>query len=66
LEDDEHTGQPRMVKMELKIQEVAIFVHANRSEIANEVAAAAGISNGNCHMFCVTQQCSTDPDAKLM
>jgi hypothetical protein len=30
LEDDEHAGRPRTVRTELKIQEVAMLVHANR------------------------------------
>jgi AraC-like DNA-binding protein len=63
LEDDEHTGRPRTVRTELKIQEVAILVHANRSQMVDEIATAAGISHGTCHrilsddlnMSCVTQ-----------
>jgi hypothetical protein len=31
LEDDKHTSRPRMVRTELKIQEVAMLVRANRS-----------------------------------
>jgi hypothetical protein len=52
LEDDEHTGRPRTVRTELKIQEVATFVHANHSQAVDEIAtatAAAGISHGTCH-----------------
>jgi hypothetical protein len=73
LEDDERTGQPRMVGTELKIQEVAMLVCANRSQIVDEIAAAAGISHDTCHkilsddlsMSCVTQHtCSTCPDAR--
>jgi hypothetical protein len=62
LEDDEHTGRPRTVRTELKVQEVATLVHDNRSQIVDEVKAAAGISHGTCHrilsddlnMSCVT------------
>jgi transposase len=49
LEDDEHTGRPRAVRTELKIQEVASLVRANRSQTVDEIAAAAGISRGTCH-----------------
>jgi transposase len=45
LEDNEHTGRPRMVKTEPKIQEVAMMVHAKRSQVVDEIAAA-GISHG--------------------
>jgi hypothetical protein len=48
LEDDEHTGWPRMVRTELKIQEVAMLVRANHSQTVDEIAAA-GISQGTCH-----------------
>jgi hypothetical protein len=48
LEDDKHTGWPRTVGTELKIQ-VATLVHANRSQTVGEIAAAAGISHGTCH-----------------
>jgi hypothetical protein len=48
LEDDEHTGRPRTVRTELKIQEVATLVRADRSHMADEIAAA-GISHGTCH-----------------
>jgi hypothetical protein len=41
LEDDEHAGQPRMVRNELKIQELAALVRANCSQTVDEVAAAA-------------------------
>jgi hypothetical protein len=47
LEDDEHTGRPRMARTELKIQEVAALVRANRSHTVDE--AAAGICHGTCH-----------------
>jgi hypothetical protein len=40
-ENDEHTGRPRTARTELKIQEVATLVHANRSQMADEIAAAA-------------------------
>jgi hypothetical protein len=49
LEVDEHTGQPRAVRIELKIQEVATLVHDNHSQTTDEIAAAAGISHGTCH-----------------
>jgi hypothetical protein len=50
LEGDEHTGRPRTVRIELKMQEVAMLVHANRSQTVDEIAAAAaGISHGSCH-----------------
>jgi hypothetical protein len=53
LEDDEHTGQPRIARIEFKIQEVTTLVHANHSKMVDEVAAAAaaGISNDTCHKF---------------
>jgi hypothetical protein len=49
LEDDEHTSRPRTVRTELKIQEIATLVHANRFQTVNEIAGAAGISHGTCH-----------------
>jgi hypothetical protein len=64
LEDDEHSGWPRTVRTELKIQEVATLVRANHSQMVDEIAAAAeGISHGTCHkilsddlnMSCITQ-----------
>jgi hypothetical protein len=48
LEDDEHTGQPRTVTTELKTQEVAMLVSANRSETVDEIAEA-GNSHGTCN-----------------
>jgi transposase len=48
LENDEHTGRPRTIRTELKIQEVAMLVRADRSLMADEIAAA-GISHGTCH-----------------
>jgi hypothetical protein len=45
LEDDEHTGQPRTVRTELKIQEVVTLVCANRFQTVDEIAAV-GISHG--------------------
>jgi hypothetical protein len=48
LEDVEHTGRPLTVRTELKIQEVATLVHANRFQTVDEIAAA-GISHGTCH-----------------
>jgi lipopolysaccharide biosynthesis protein len=61
--DNEHIGQPRIVRTELKIQKVAIFVHASYSQMVDEATTAAGISHGTCHnilsdnlnMSCVTQ-----------
>jgi hypothetical protein len=35
LEDDGNTGRPRMVRTELKIQEVATLLHANCSQIVD-------------------------------
>jgi hypothetical protein len=49
LEDDDHTGQPRTVRTELKSQEVATLVCANHSQMVDEIAAAAGTSHGTCH-----------------
>jgi hypothetical protein len=51
LEDDELTSQPRMIRTELKIKEVAMFVHASCSQIVDEVASsAAGISHDVTHL----------------
>jgi hypothetical protein len=36
------------------IQEVAMLVHANCSQTANEVQAATGISHGSCHKNLMT------------
>jgi hypothetical protein len=51
LEDDGHSDQPRMVRTELKMQEFVNLLHANCSQMAEEVAAAAaaGISHGTSH-----------------
>jgi hypothetical protein len=49
LEGVQHTGQPRMARTELKIQEETTLVHANHSQMVDEVKAAAGISHGTCH-----------------
>jgi hypothetical protein len=49
LKDDEHTGQLRMFRTELKIQEAALLVCANHSQMVEEVTAAAQISHGTCH-----------------
>jgi hypothetical protein len=49
LEDDEHTGQPKMVRTELMIQEAATLVRPNHSQKVDEIKAAAGISHGTCH-----------------
>jgi hypothetical protein len=37
LEGDEHTGKPRMVKTELKIQKVSTFLHANCSHAHHKI-----------------------------
>jgi hypothetical protein len=47
-EDGEHTGWPRIVRTVLKVQEVAMLVHASRSQTVDE-AAAEGITHGTCH-----------------
>jgi hypothetical protein len=51
--EDEHTSQARMVRNELKIQEVATWVCANCFGMVDEIVAAAaaavGISHGTCH-----------------
>jgi hypothetical protein len=45
-----HTVWPRTVRTELEIQEVATSVHANRSQMVDEVTAIAmGIGHGTCH-----------------
>jgi hypothetical protein len=51
LEDDEYTGWPRMIRTELKIQEIATLMRASRSQMVAEItaAAAAGISHDTCH-----------------
>jgi hypothetical protein len=48
-EDDEHAGLPRTVTTQLKIQEAATSMRANRSQTVDEVAAATGISHGTRH-----------------
>jgi hypothetical protein len=73
MEDDEHTSQPRTVRTELEIQEVASLVRANHTKMVDEITApAAGISRDTCHkilsddlnMSRVTQQCSMCPYAR--
>jgi hypothetical protein len=73
LENDEHTGWPRTVRTELKIQEVAMLVRSNCSQMVDEIAAAAaGISHGMCpkilsddlNISHVPAQCSTHPDTR--
>jgi hypothetical protein len=74
LETYEHIGRPRTVRTELKVQEVATLVCANRSQTVDEIiaAASAGISHGTCHkilsndlnMSRVTQHCSMRPDLR--
>jgi hypothetical protein len=58
LENDKHTGRPRMVRTELKIQEVATFMRANHSQTVDEIttaaAAAEGINHGTCHKILIT------------
>jgi hypothetical protein len=49
LEGDEHTSQPRTVRTELKFQEVATLMRANRSQTVDEIAATTGIGHGTCH-----------------
>jgi hypothetical protein len=49
LEDYKYTVQPRNVRTELKIQEVAMLGRANHSQMIDKIAAAAGISHGTCH-----------------
>jgi hypothetical protein len=53
LKDDEHTGRPRTVRTELKIQEVATLVHVNHSQMADEVTAAAGLAMVLATKFCL-------------
>jgi hypothetical protein len=73
LEDDEHTGQPRVVRTELAIEEVATLVRVNHSQSVDEVAAAA-ISHGTCrkilsddlNMPRVTEQCRGCRDTRPM
>jgi hypothetical protein len=49
LEDDELTGCPRTVRTELKIEEVAMLVHANSSQTVDEITAVRRIiSHGTC------------------
>jgi hypothetical protein len=49
LEDNKHTGQPRTVRPELKIQDVATLMCTNRSQMVDESAAATRISHDTCH-----------------
>jgi hypothetical protein len=51
LEDDEHTGWPRTVSTEFKIEEVAMLMNANCTQTVDEIAAAAaaGINHCTCH-----------------
>jgi hypothetical protein len=49
LEDAGHSDRPRMVGNELKMQEFVKLLHANCSQMVEEVTAAAGISHGTCH-----------------
>jgi hypothetical protein len=63
LKDEEHTGQLKTVRTELKIREVATFVCINCSQTVDEVAAATGITYGTCRniLSCVTQYCHFIP-----
>jgi hypothetical protein len=47
--EEEHIGQPRTVRTELKIQKVATLVHANCSQTVVEIAAAAATAEGISH-----------------
>jgi transposase-like protein len=48
-EDHEHTGWPRTVRTEFRIQEVSTLVRTNRSQTVDEIATAAEvISHGTC------------------
>jgi hypothetical protein len=40
--DDEHSGRPKAVRTEGKIQEVTTLVRANRSQSVDDIAAAVG------------------------
>jgi hypothetical protein len=40
LEDDEHTDRPRTVRTRLKIQPVAVLVHAKHSQMIGDVTTA--------------------------
>jgi hypothetical protein len=48
VEDDEHAGQPRTARTELKVQEFAMLVRANCCQMVDAVTAA-GISHSICH-----------------
>jgi hypothetical protein len=48
LEDDVQTCRPQTVQTECKIQKVAM-VCANCSQLANDLAAAIGVSHGTCY-----------------
>jgi hypothetical protein len=39
MEDDEHNSRPRMVRTELKIQEVAMLVHAKRPQMVDKFSS---------------------------
>jgi hypothetical protein len=45
--EDEYTGRPRRIRTELKIQEVAMSMYANHSQMV--AAAAAGIIHDTDH-----------------
>jgi hypothetical protein len=47
--EEEPNGQSRIVRTELRIQEVAMLVHGNHSQVVGEVATAAGITLDTCH-----------------
>jgi hypothetical protein len=50
LQDDDHTSWPRMVRTELRIQEVAMLVRTSHAQLVYEIAAAAG----TCHNILIS------------
>ncbi|KAJ4435476.1 hypothetical protein ANN_18092 [Periplaneta americana] len=60
--EDVHTGRPQTIRTELKIEEVAMLLRANRSQSVDDLAAAIGVSHGTCYkvlsdnlnMSCIT------------
>jgi hypothetical protein len=57
LEDDEHAGRPRRVRTELKIQEVAMLMHANSSQTATLMAAEEEAKLEEMHLTPVHPAC---------
>jgi hypothetical protein len=49
LEEDKRSGRPKTVRTELNIEEVARLVRTSRSQSADDIVAAVGISHGTCH-----------------